>query len=905
MNKTVIVVLILIGVLFCAGCGKEEGVKPEGKEPDTPPAREYTLSYSAGPGGSIIGDSRQMIHQGDDGSAVTAEPDAGYSFDGWSDGVPDSTRTDRNVTADLTVTARFEPLQHTLTYLADSGGSIEGVSPQTVPHGGDGNAVTAVPAAGYSFAGWSDGVADASRTDHSVTADLEVTARFAPRQYALTYQAGTGGSLAGTSSQTVPHEADGSAVTAVPATGYSFAGWSDGVPDASRTDRRVTSDLTVTARFVPLTYTLTYTAGAQGAIDGAGQQTVNHGSDGASVQAVPVPGYHFVRWSDGSTANPRTDRKVTSDLAVQASFALNQYTLTYAAGEGGAIEGDGRQTVNHGDDGSTVKAVPLGRSYFVRWSDGVETPSRTDIGVTSDLAVTAEFAVRTYTVGGIVSGLVEGTSLTLQNNGGDDLTVSADGEFTFSQPIADGSDYAATVLTQPTAPNQVCIITSGAGTVDGENLMNIRVECQLETYSIGGTLTGLPEGGKLTLQINQGDDLELSGNGNFVFSKKLEDGSSYEIAILRQDLKPKWSCWLGDASGKVAGAPVTDVDVACYPDVEIQSTAGFGKIDLTWNSQDFTDATFNLCLAREEIPADGFSRCQELKGGVLKPQISSPKTLPGLTFNVPYWLQLEARHVDGHRTYSPMVAATPFSGFNDTGIDWCADNELNRFVEGMRAEKVSSCDGLKSTHPRQDGGYGRDVTARARKLNKTGGGSSGFDFTKVCGSGQAAGEGKCPPNPTLGDGPNNWACTRDNVTGLLWEMKTSEGLHGQGNTYSWYVPDETVNGGAAGVQNGGKCQGSACDTQAYVQTVNAQGLCGGNDWRLPSRKELVSIVDNGRFNPAIDLNYFPNTSIVGYWSASPYADQKNQAWQVIYRFGEVYPGDKNKGNPVRLVRQAP
>jgi hypothetical protein len=68
------------------------------------------------------------------------------------------------------------------------------------------------------------------------------------------------------------------------------------------------------------TYTLTYTAGANGTISGTSPQTVNHGSDGSAVKAVPDTGYQFVDWSDGSSENPRTDENVTADTSVTANF---------------------------------------------------------------------------------------------------------------------------------------------------------------------------------------------------------------------------------------------------------------------------------------------------------------------------------------------------------------------------------------------------------------------------------------------------------------------------------------------------------------------------------------------------------------------------------------------------------
>ncbi len=78
----------------------------------------------------------------------------------------------------------------------------------------------------------------------------------------------------------------------------------------------------------------------------------------------------------------------------------------------------------------------------------------------------------TYRVGGTVSGLETGNSVTLQNNGGDDLTVNADGSFNFVTELNDGDDYAVTVLTQPTQPEQLCAVTNDSGTIDAANVTN-------------------------------------------------------------------------------------------------------------------------------------------------------------------------------------------------------------------------------------------------------------------------------------------------------------------------------------------------------------------------------------------------------------------------------------------------
>ena len=109
--------------------------------------------------------------------------------------------------------------------------------------------MTAVPDAGYHFVEWSDDSSDNPRTDNNVTADISVTASFAINTYTLTYTAGDHGSISGNSSQTVSYGGNGTAVTAVPDTGYHFVNWSDDSTDNPRTDANVTADITVEASF--------------------------------------------------------------------------------------------------------------------------------------------------------------------------------------------------------------------------------------------------------------------------------------------------------------------------------------------------------------------------------------------------------------------------------------------------------------------------------------------------------------------------------------------------------------------------------------------------------------------------------------------------------------------------------
>jgi hypothetical protein len=148
---------------------------------DSEMINQYTLTYTPGLGGTILGDSPQFVLEGEDGTEVSAVADLGFVFVQWSDGALVSPRSDLNVMADITVEAEFRELaenEYVLTYTALTGGSIVGTSPQIVAEGEDGTAVTPVPNLGYSFVQWSDGSTDSPRSDLNVMADITVQAEF-------------------------------------------------------------------------------------------------------------------------------------------------------------------------------------------------------------------------------------------------------------------------------------------------------------------------------------------------------------------------------------------------------------------------------------------------------------------------------------------------------------------------------------------------------------------------------------------------------------------------------------------------------------------------------------------------------------------------------------------------------
>ncbi|CCO47259.1 hypothetical protein VIBNISOn1_280028 [Vibrio nigripulchritudo SOn1] len=249
---------------------------------------------------------------------------------------------------------------------------------------------------------------------------------------------------------------------------------------------------------------------------------------------------------------------------------------------------------------------------------------------------------------------------------------------------------------------------------------------------------------------------------------------------------------------------------------------------------------------------------------------------------------------------------------NDTGANLCANDASDiivapipgggpvEFKDNNRVDctLLTDDEGL-SIPANQDGHFGRDVLAKEGRLAKVGSGRAGFDFSKLDNEGNAL-----PVSAT------EWDCVKDNHTGLIWQVKSDKtGLHDNTNTYTWYNPDPTRNGGNEGLQNGGYCSGSDCDTKAYVEATNAAGYCGINTWSLPTFYQLISIADFGaeKNTAMIDTDFFPDTKDGTYWTSQATRGQYQYPSHVgnivkVFHFYEGIPDYfKDNKNYIRLV----
>jgi hypothetical protein len=180
-------------------------------------------------------------------------------------------------------------------------------------------------------------------------------------------------------------------------------------------------------------------------------------------------------------------------------------------------------------------------------------------------------------VGGNVTGLVAGTSVTVLNNGSNPTTVAANGSFVFSGTLSSQDAYNVTVGTQP--PGQTCIVSNGSGTISfsGANVTNVALDC-VANLSIGGIVTGLTNGASVTLQNNflANETATITANGTYTFPMLFTLGSLYSITVLTQPVGE--ACTVGNTASVVEGAtvesnsggivslaPITNMNVICTP----------------------------------------------------------------------------------------------------------------------------------------------------------------------------------------------------------------------------------------------------------------------------------------------------------------------------------------------------
>jgi hypothetical protein len=183
-------------------------------------------------------------------------------------------------------------------------------------------------------------------------------------------------------------------------------------------------------------------------------------------------------------------------------------------------------------------------------------------GNITNIAVVCAANAGAFAIRGVVTGLA-GSGLILRNNGGDDLAIADDGQFSFATPVATGANYSVSIAAPPANPSQTCSIENASGVMGVADVTNVRVVCSTNSFSIGGTVTALT--GLGLVLINNGESLTIGGNGAFTFLTRLASGVAYNVTIAGQPAGQ--TCTVQNAAGIVVNENITNVMVACATNV--------------------------------------------------------------------------------------------------------------------------------------------------------------------------------------------------------------------------------------------------------------------------------------------------------------------------------------------------
>ncbi|MBX3234076.1 MAG: hypothetical protein KIT84_06550 [Labilithrix sp.] len=164
---------------------------------------------------------------------------------------------------------------------------------------------------------------------------------------------------------------------------------------------------------------------------------------------------------------------------------------------------------------------------------------------------------------GTVVGLV-GAGLVLQNNGGDDLSITTGGAFEFETQLAPNQPYDVTVKSQPEGPTQTCTVERGTGTAKGVDVTDVAVTCTTNAYPVSVNVTGLETGRTVVLTNNGGNDLTITQNGTSTFANDVPSGGNFNVLVKTQPGGGN-NCTISGGSGQVVTSAVDSVVVNCTP----------------------------------------------------------------------------------------------------------------------------------------------------------------------------------------------------------------------------------------------------------------------------------------------------------------------------------------------------
>jgi hypothetical protein len=430
--------------------------------------------------------------------------------------------------------------------------------------------------------------------------------------------------------------------------------------------------------------------GTVSGLQGTGLVLDDNGTDDLTVaangsfqftQTVSSGGMYKVTVKQQPT-NPSQNCTVSGDSGTVATGDVTSVVVNCAANMhtvGGTVtglKGSGLTLTNSGgaplavtSTGFAFPPVATGTAYNVVVATQPSNPTQVcsvaagagTVGTTDVTNIVVTCTTSKFKIGGTISGLTG--PIVLQDNGGDDLTQSADGPFTFATALDSGSSYTVTVKSQP--PNQTCVPATTTGVVGNADVTNIAITCTT-AYSVGGTVTGLAGYG-FVLQDNGSDSLPVMLDGPFTFKQLLAAGASYQVSVATPPTGPGQTCTIANGQGTITGN-VTNVAVTC-------ATNYFINVTVTFNGPGGGVFSDGYDLTTISPPSTGNSVTYQFPSGV--PAGSS------------YTVYTNA--IDPNSTICDMIVPNPEKGFTAQPSISGVMPEGNVSVQARCVQRISEC----------------------------------------------------------------------------------------------------------------------------------------------------------------------------------------------------------------------
>ena len=535
----------------------------------------YTVSFSAGPNGSISSNSISNVPYGSaitvssntvtiNGTTVTATANAGYSFGSWSN-------ASGTITDNRTITANFTANTYTVHVYFDTLAATVKVNNTTVSPShtftvatGTSITIEATMNTGYTFTDWLayepdtgvyEYIVSTSFTD-TIYVDTDYTLEDVANTYTVTFANGIGGTLSSSTITNIPHGSaitvssntvtiNGSTIVATANPGYSFNSWSN-------TSGAITADRTITANFSADTWTVNVYFNSMAASVTVNGSTISSGhsfsvysGESVSLVASMNQGYTFTDWlayePDTGAYEHLYTASITDTIYADTDYTLentaNTYTVSFSAGTGGTLSTNTISNVPYGAsitvldntvriNGTTVTATANIGYAFDSWSNASGT-------ITADRTISASFTPGVYTYN-----VYYNPYATIEVNGNAILsdyttTIQYGGSITISATMNTGYNFTDWLIYEPdTGLYERRNTTTITDTIHADT--DYTLETSANTYTVsfsagtGGAvnptvLTNIPHNSAITVTDNtvtiNGRTVTATANPGYTFNE--------------------------------------------------------------------------------------------------------------------------------------------------------------------------------------------------------------------------------------------------------------------------------------------------------------------------------------------------------------------------------------------------